>query len=118
MEDYVKRQIDLIGQILLALAKKLGLIDGNVSDYTMQSVQDEIKESGFNMDIDCALSKERPIAYLVESFQLSNEAIETFTEIVMNSDADDEVKQRLLGDAINYLDNNGYFSFSLHSYLR
>jgi len=118
MEDYVKRQIDLIGQMLLALAKKLGLVDGDVTNYTMQCVQDEIKESGFNLDIDCALSEEHPIAFLVESFQLSNEAIETFTEIVMHSDADDDVKQRLLNDAIDYLDSEGHFSFSLHSYLR
>jgi len=117
MEDYVKRQIDMIGQMLLALAKKLGLIDGDVANYTMQSVQGEIKQSGFNMDIERALSMEHPISYLVESLQLSNEAIETFTEIVMNSDADDEVKQRLLNDAIGYLDSKGHFSFSLHSYL-
>lgn len=117
MEDYVKRQIDLIGQMLLALAKKLGLVDGDVANYTIQSVQDEIRENGFNMDIERALSEEHPIAYLVSSLQLSNEAIETFTEIVMNSDADYEVKQRLLRDAVNYLDSKGYFSFSLHSYL-
>jgi len=116
MEDYVKRQIDMIGQMLLALAKKLGLVDGNVANYTMQSVQDEIKESGFNMEIERALSEEHPVAYLVESLQLSNEAIETFAEIVMNSDADGQVKQRLLNDAIDYLDNKGYFSFFLHSY--
>jgi len=107
----------MIGQMLMALAKKLGLIDGDAADYTLQSVQDEFKESGFNIDIDRALSEERPIAYLVESFQLSNESIEMFTEIVMHSDADDEVKQRLLNDAINYLDSKGHFSFSLHSYL-
>jgi len=65
MEDYVKRQIDLIGQMLLALAKKLGLIDGDAANYSMQSVQDEIKASGFNLDIDCALSEEHPIAFLV-----------------------------------------------------
>lgn len=68
MEDYVKKQIDMIGQMLLALAKKLGLIDGNVADYTMQSVQDEFK-------------------------------------------------QRLLNDAIDYLDSKGHFSLPLHSYL-
>lgn len=117
MEDYVKRQIDMIGQMLLALAKKLGFIDGNAVSYSMQSVQDEIVEKGFNMDIDRALAEEHPVAYLVESLQLSNEAIETFTEIVMNSDADNKIKQRLLNDAVNYLDSKGYFSFSLHSYL-
>lgn len=117
MEDYIKRQIDMIGQILLMLARKLGVGDGNVADVPVETVQDEILRNGFDFDVNMILSEEHPVAYMVGELQFSNEALETFTQIVMSSDAPDEQKDRLLGDVVDYLDNSGYFSFLLHSYL-
>lgn len=116
MEDFIKRNIDMIGQMLLALAEKLGLTTGLVPDYTLQSVQDEINMSDVDMNIDEILSQEYPVAYMVEKLEISNEALETFVQIIMHSDAAQEKKQTVLRDAIAYMDSTGYYSFTLHSY--
>lgn len=43
MEDYIIREIDRIGEMLLKIARKLGLLDGSTQDYTLA---DDIIHSG------------------------------------------------------------------------
>ncbi len=35
MEDYVIREIDRIGELLLKVARKLGLLDGGMQEYSL-----------------------------------------------------------------------------------
>jgi hypothetical protein len=53
---------------------------------------------------------------LVENEHLSDKALESFVDILFNSDLDEERKRALLSDALAYLDGKGYYSFTLHSY--
>ena len=55
------------------------------------------------------------MTYMVETLQFSDEAVETFTNIILHSDASDEAKRNILEKSVSYLDSKGYFSFSLHS---
>lgn len=64
MEDYIKKQIDMIGQMLMALAQKFGMYKGELPNFTIQSVQDEVAKNGLDIDIDQILSADNPVSYL------------------------------------------------------
>lgn len=40
MEDYLIREIDRLGEMLLLIARKLGLLDGDTPDYSLTDVKD------------------------------------------------------------------------------
>lgn len=117
MEDYIIREIDRIGEMLLQVAKRLGLFQdgGAASDYTLADVKAEFEKGKLELDIDAVLAQNYPVLYLVEHENLSERSLEMFVDIVFHSDADESRKTALLYDAINYLDSKGYFSFRLHS---
>ena len=115
MEDYIIREIDRLGEMLLLIARKLGLLDGDTPDYSLADVKDEFGKAGCPIDIDNLLQQENPVLYLVEQENLSDHGLETMIDIIFHSDLDEDKKQALLQDALAYLDSEGYFSFRLHS---
>lgn len=115
MEDFILREIDRLGEMLLMIARKLGLLDGNTPDYTLTDVKEEFDKSSLPFDLDTVLQQENPVWYLVETEKLSDHGLETFIDILFHSDLDESVKRALLEDALAYLDGKGSFSFKLHS---
>ena len=115
MEDFILREIDRLGEMLLLIARKLGLLDGDTPDYSMTDVKDEFGKTSLPFDLDTVLRQENPVWYLVETEGLSDHALETFIEILFHSDLDEDKKTALLDDALAYLDGKGYFSIRLHS---
>ena len=115
MEDFILREIDRLGEMLMLIARKLGLLDGNTPDYSLTEVKDEFDKTGLPFDLDHVLQQENPVWYLVEKEKLSDHGLESFIDILFHSDLDDARKAALLEDALAYLDGKGYFSFRLHS---
>ena len=115
MEDYILREIDRLGEMLLLIARRLGLLDGDTPDYSLADVKDEFDKAACPIDLDAVLQQENPVRYLVETGKISDHGLETFIDILFHSDLDEATKQALLGDALAYLDGKGYFSFRLHS---
>lgn len=117
MEDFILREIDKIGQMLAHIARRLGLLKGEKPNYSIGDVKSEFTKENCPIDIDTVLKQDNPILYLAENEKLTEQAIESFIEILFYSDIDESKKQTLLKDAINYLDNKGYISFKLHSFV-
>ena len=115
MEDFILREIDRLGEMLLMIARKLGLLDGGTPDYTLTEVKDEFGKSGLPFELDVVLQQKNPVWYLVETLKISDHGLETFIDILFHSDLDESVKIALLRDALAYLDGKGSFSFKLHS---
>ena len=116
MEDYILREIDRLGEMLLMIARRLGLLDGNKPDYSLTDIKDEFGMAGCPIDLEMLLQQENPVRYLVETEKISDHGLETFIDIIFHSDLDEDRKQALLSDALAYLDGKGYFSFRLHSF--
>lgn len=115
MEDVLLREIDRIGEMMLMIARRLGLFGKKKPDYSLSNVREEIGKEDLEIDLDTVLKMENPICYLVEEKKFSERALETFMEILFYSDLDESRKKVLLNDAISYLDGKGYVSFKLHS---
>ena len=115
MEDYLIREIDRLGEMLMLIACKLGLLDNDTPDYSLTDVKDEFGKAGCPIDLEVLLQQENPVWYLVEEEKLSDHGLESMIDIIFHSDLDEDKKQALLSDALAYLDGKGYFSFRLHS---
>ena len=115
MEDFILREIDRLGEMLLLIARKLGLLDGGTPDYSLADVKDEFDNAACPIDLDALLAQENPVWYLVETEKISDHGLETFIDILFHSDLEEDRKAALLDDALAYLDGKGYFSFRLHS---
>lgn len=115
MEDYILREIDRIGELLVQIARRLGLMDGDTTDYSLTDVKDEFDKSGCPVDLERVLQQENPVLYLVERENLSDHGLETMVDIIFHSDLDEARKKALLKDALAYLDSKGHYSFRLHS---
>ena len=116
MEDFILREIDRLGEMLLLIARRLGLLDSDTQDYSLTDVKDEFGKAGCPIDLDKLLQQENPVWHLVEEEKLSDHGLETMIDIIFHSDLDEDRKQALLSDALAYLDGKGYFSFRLHSF--
>lgn len=115
MEDFILREIDRLGEMLLLIARRLGLLDGDTPDYSITDVKEEFDRESLPVDLDTLLQQENPVWYLAQTVKLSDHGLETFIEILFHSDLDEARKEALLNDALAYLDGKGYFSFRLHS---
>ena len=115
MEDFIIREIDRLGEMLMLIARKLGLLVSDTPDYSLTDVKDEFGNAGCPIDLEELLQQDNPVWYLVEKKKLSDPGLETMIDIIFHSDLDDARKQALLGDALAYLDGKGYYSFRLHS---
>ena len=115
MEDYILREIDKIGEMLLQIAIRLGLFKDRDPKCTLADVKSEIEKADLALDIDKILSKENPVSDLVEIEKVSDRSLEILVDILFHSDADETVRITVLDDAIRYLDHKGYYSFRLHS---
>lgn len=115
MEDFIIREIDRLGEMLALIAKKLGLMDSAPTCYSMDDIAKEFRQSDMPIVLSAVLEQDNPVMYLVETCKISDRGLETFIEIIFHSDMDASVKSALLEEALAYLDNKGYYSFSLHS---
>ena len=115
MEDFIIREIDRLGEMLLLIARKLGLLDSDTPDYSLTDVKEEFGNAGCPIDLEALLQQENPVWYLVEEQKLSDYGLETLIDIIFHSDLNEDRKQALLCDALAYLDGKGYYSFRLHS---
>ena len=118
MEDFIIREIDSLGEMLMLIARKLGLLDSDTPDYSLTDVKDEFGKAGCPIDLETLLMQENPVWYLVEQEKLSDHGLETMIDIIFHSDLDEARKNALLQDAIVYLDGKGYFSVKLHSLIQ
>lgn len=117
MEDYLIREIDRIGDILVQIARRLGLVGGQQESIPIENLKSEFSVSGLDLDIDEVLHQDAPVLWLIEQKHLSDKALETFTDILMYSDIDMGTKKSFLNESVSYLDGKGCFSFMLHSYM-
>ena len=115
MEDYILREIDRLGEMLLMIARRLGLLDGNKPGYSLTDIKDEFGMAGCPIDLEMLLHQENPVRYLVEIEKISDHGLETFIDILFHSDLGEDRKAALLNDALAYLDGKSYFSFRLHA---
>ncbi|MBQ9477800.1 MAG: hypothetical protein IJU63_08475 [Bacteroidales bacterium] len=115
MEDFILREIDRLGEMLRLVARRLGLLDGGTTDYSLTDVKDEFGKASLPFDLDAVLQQENPVWFLVETEKFSDRSLETFVDILFHSDLEEGRKTALLEDALAYLDGKGYFSFRLHS---
>ena len=115
MEDFILKEIDRIGQMLMGIARKLGLMSDVPPDYSLADVGREFEQAGLPFYPETVLLQENPVLYLVKEVGLSDHGLETFVEIIFHSDIDEDRKTALLQDALTYLDAKGCFSFRLHS---
>ena len=115
MEDYLIREIDRIGELLLKVARRLGLFLDDVPQHSVSDIKAEMEKVQLALDLDTILAEETPVLYLVEKEHISEKGLEAFVEIIFHSDCEEAKKSVILKDAIHYLDNIGYYSFRLHS---
>ena len=115
MEDYIIREIDRIGEMLLMVARKLGLLDGDAQEYSLADVKEEFVKAGLPFGLDSVMQRENPVLYLVDTVKISDHGLETFIDILFHSDLSEDRKAALLADALAYLDGKGHYSFLLHS---
>jgi len=115
MEDFILREIDRLGEMLMMIARKLGLLDGNTPDYSLADVKDGFDKAACPINLDALLEQENPVWFLVETEKISDHSLETFIDILFHSDLEEDRKAALLHDALAYLDGKGYFSFRLHA---
>lgn len=115
MEDFILREIDRLAEMLMLIARKLGLMDGDTPDYSLTDVKNEFDNAGCPIDVEALLQRENPVWYLVEKEKLSDHGLETMIDILFHSDMEEDRKAALLKDALAYLDGKGYFSFRLHA---
>lgn len=102
--------------MLALIAHRFGLSGGPGEAVPLDDVKREMSASGLGLDIDSVLKMDNPVLWLVEQAHFSDKALETFTDIIMHSDAAEEMKRSFLNDSISYLDSRGCFSFLLQSY--
>ena len=115
MEDFILREIDRLGEMLLIIARKLGLQEDVMPDYSLLDVKDEFDKAVCPINLDALLEQENPVWYLVETEKISDHGLETFIEILFHSDLDEDRKAAILHDALAYLDGKGFFSFKLYA---
>jgi hypothetical protein len=115
MEDFILKEIDRIGQMLMGIARKLGLLSDETPNYSLTDVKEEFEEASLPFDLDSVLKQDNPVLYLVQDVRISDQGLEMFIDILFHSDLDETRKKALLEDALTYLDGKGYFSFRLHS---
>lgn len=115
MEDFILREIDRIGELLLQIAIRLGLFKDSDPKCTVTDVKAEFGKAELPFDIDEILSKDNPIIYMVEQKDISDKSLELMADILFHSDIDQARRKAILDDAIRYLDHKGYYSFRLHS---
>lgn len=115
MEDFILREIDRLGEMLLLIARRLGLLDSDTPDYSLTDVKEEFEVTGLPIDLDKLLQQKNPVWYLVEQEKLSDHGLETMIDIIFHSDLDEARRTALLKDSLTYLDAKGYYSFRLHS---
>ncbi|MBO7562735.1 MAG: hypothetical protein J6W86_07690 [Bacteroidales bacterium] len=116
MEDLLIREIDRIGEMMLKIAQRLGLFSKSLPNYTLDDIKAESEKIELPFSIEKVLEQDNPVLYLVEKEKISDNALETFVDILFHSDMEETRKNSILDDAVTYLDSKGNFSFRLHSY--
>ena len=58
MEDFILREIDRLGEMLLFIARKLGLQKDVIPDYSLLDVKDEFDKAVCPINLDALLEQE------------------------------------------------------------
>ena len=58
MEDFILREIDRLGEMLLIIARKLGLQEDVMPDYSLLDVKDEFDKAVCPINLDALLEQE------------------------------------------------------------
>lgn len=115
MEDYILREIDRIGEMLMKIARKMGLFLDDIPRYSISDAKAEFERADCPIDLDSLLNHEFPVHFLVQDKGLSDQALELIVDIIFHSDTEESKKVSLLNDALSYLDGKGYYSYKLHT---
>mgnify|MGYP003391423221 CR=1 FL=1 len=114
MEDFLKKEIDKIAEVLGLIASKLGLGSLTIpSEELTQQLNAELAAS-FDIDIHQLLEMSNPLEYLSER-GFSDNAIELLAIMLYQAIPQTEVLNRLIKNVVDYLDNKGYIASMLHS---
>ncbi len=114
MEDFLKKEIDKIAEVLGLIASKLGL--GSLiipSEELTQQLNAELAAS-LDIDIHQLLEMKNPVEYLSER-GFSDNAIELLAIMLYQATPQTEALNMLIKNVVDYLDDKGYISFMLHS---
>ena len=65
MEDYLIREIDKIGELLMHVARRLGLVGEESPKYSVEDVKAEFGKAGMPLALDAVLGQPNPVRYLV-----------------------------------------------------
>ena len=115
MEDFLMKEIDKIGEMLSLIASKLGL--GGTTPQSEEMALQLNSELVDKLDIDIyhLLEMPQPLDYLTSERGFSNSNIESLTLMLHQTLPSSEALSAFVKNATDYLDNNGYISFELHS---
>ena len=109
MEDFILREIDRLGEMLLMIARRIGLLDDSTPDYTLTDLKEEFDKSDLPFDLDAVLAQDNPVWYLVEQEHLTDHALETLIFMLFRSDLDESVKVALLEQTVRFPHSDGDF---------
>ena len=115
MEDFLKKEIVKIAEVLGLIATKLGL--GSLTIPSEELTQQLNAELAASLDIDVRqlLEMSNPVEYLVSDKGFSDNAIELLAIMICQVTPDANELNLFIKDIVDYLDNKGYISFALHS---
>lgn len=115
MEDFLKKEIDKIAEVLGFIASKLVL--GSLTIPSEELTQQLNAELAASLDIDVRqlLEMPNPVEYLVSDKGFSDNAIELLVIMICQATPDANELNLFIKDIVDYLDNKGYISFALHS---
>lgn len=116
MADFIEKEIDKIGEMLLGLMERLGVVGqkgGQKIDHS--KINAEMQHLRLNLDVEKLLDQPMAVTYLVEEIGLSDMALESFANLMYHSDCDEQKVQKFIRDVIAFLESHGYYSFLLRS---
>ena len=115
MEDFLKKEIDKVAEVLGLIASKLGLGSLTIpSEVLTQQLNAELAAS-LDIDVRQLLEMPNPVEYLVSDKGFSDNAIELLAIMICQATPQTEALNKLIKNVVDYLDNKGYISFALHS---
>lgn len=113
--DVILREINKIGELILAIATRLGLFKDSPEGFDIDDIQRELDKSGIALRLDELLDSDAPLVMLVDQLQMSHTSLELLCQMLYESDRDSVKVKRLISEVIDYQRRDGYFSFILAS---
>ena len=61
MEDFILREIDRLGEMLMLIARRLGLLDGDTPDYSLADGNGELTKAAGPLELDASRAPTYPV---------------------------------------------------------